>query len=243
MNKLFRFRGTINPAPAFTDVTDSINYDNNIIISIKDGIFEIGFDKEENKTEALKIAENYINSWMLRNRIKIDVDFNQTWKPNINNNKDIGLRLNENLSMSDRILSTTMKVGCGYFVINKNDSYAFHNDTDMVKKAQKDETLSLALKYYTETLDHGQVMAGIHKAIEQITIHLDKINNNRLGREELAKMTGENKKYVDELMEGVQERRHSFAWLSRKPCKPLDEQESIFRAKKLIEAYAKSITL
>jgi len=242
MNKLFGFRGSINPSSAFTDIIDSINYDNDITISIKNGVFEVGFDKEGNREEASKIANNYINSWMMRNGIKINVDFNQTWKPNINGNKDINIDLHEDLAVHDRVTTTTMSLGCGTFIVNKNDSYSFQNDTDIVKKSQKDETLSLALKYYAETLDHGQVMAGVHKAIEQITIHLDKINNNRLGREELAKMAGENRKYVDELMEGVQERRHSFAWLSRKPCKTLGEQESISRVKKLIEAYAKSIT-
>ncbi len=37
MNKPFGFSGTINPASAFSDVVDYINYDNGIVISIKDG--------------------------------------------------------------------------------------------------------------------------------------------------------------------------------------------------------------
>lgn len=174
---------------------------------------------------------------------KISVDFNKNWRPDISGNQKIGIELNEKLSVSDRVItSTTMKLGCGAFIVNKNDSYSFQNDTDIVKKARKNETLSLVLKYYAETLNPDQEKIGVHRAIEQIIKYLGK-GNDRSGREILAKMAGENEQYVKDLMEGIQERRHSLAWLTFKKCKFLSEQESISRAKKLIEAYANSITL
>jgi len=66
MNKPFGFRGTLTPQSAFKDVADDLVFES-ILVSIKDGVFEVGYDQEEEKERAMKIANALVASWSKRN--------------------------------------------------------------------------------------------------------------------------------------------------------------------------------
>lgn len=239
-NKSFGIRGVIDPP--IKDINDDFSYENGIFISIHNGVFEVGYDKENDEDSVRKIADTFIAAWSFRN-FKVVVNFNQTWKPDSHKNRIISVFVNDQIFVKDRVTTTTtLKMEMSYVVKQTNDSYNFSNDIDIVRKADNDETLSLVLGYfYSEVLDEGQIMSGVHKAIEQITKHLGS-GNDQLGRQLLAKLADCDKEYIDNLMTFVQKQRHSKIWLVFKKIwqsKPVfSTEECITGVKKLIQAYA-----
>lgn len=242
-NKPFGIRGKISHIAK--DVHDVFSYEGGIFISIHNGIFEVGYDKEEDENKVRKIADIFMAIWSLRN-FKVSVDFNQNWKQDSRKNMIIGVSVNDSISIKDRIITTTiLKKEMSYVVKQSSDSYNFSNDIDMVKKAEKDDTLFLALDYfYNEVLNENQTMNGVHKIIEQITKHLGS-GDDKTGRQLLAKLASCDKQYIDNLMTFVQKQRHSKIWLVLNrifDAKPVfSAEECIDGVKKLINAYATSI--
>lgn len=246
-NKAFGIRGSIYPLNLIKDIDDDFIYENRIFISIHKGVFEACYDNEEDESSVRKIADIFIVAWSLRN-FKIVVDFNQSWKFDSHKNKIIGVSVNDSIFIKDRvIITTTLKKGMSYVVKQTNDSYNFSNDIDIVRKAEKDETLFLILGYfYNEVLNENQMMSGVHKIIEQITKHLGN-GNDKVGRLLLAKLASCDKEYIDNLMTFVQKQRHSKIWLVLKRILPIKQvfsaEECVTGVKKLIQAYAASVNI
>ena len=233
-NKPFGIRGDINPP--IKDIDDDFVYDNGISISVHDGVFEVGYDREEDENRARKIAAIFINEWSFSN-FKICVDFNQSWKLDSHGNKTIGISVHDSLSVKDRvIITTTTKIGMSYVVKQKHDSYSFTNNINIVKKAEKDSTLFLVLGYFCdEVLGAERPKVGVYKIVEELSKKVG-------GKKQLAQLVGQNQKYVDAITESVQDHRHALAWLVLKRVKlTISEQECIERAKKLIRAHADSL--
>lgn len=244
MNKPFGFRGTLAPQSAFKEVVDVLNF-GNILVSIKNGIFEVGYDQEDEKERALIIANALIASWSKRNNIKIKVDFNQSWKVELDGSKFIGLDLHDGIKVTDHVITNTVTIrGKGHIIKHYADSYSFANDIGIVRKAEKDKTLELALGYfYREVVDDKRPMYGIHKAVEQIVKHLPGKNEDEK-RNNLAAITGHSRLYIDDLMSSIQTQRHSEEWLRlEKVGKIIEDRECIERAKNLIDGYAGSLSV
>ena len=241
MNKLYGFRGSSELIPK--DVNESFSYDKGIEFSIHDGIIEVGYDNVNDESDARVAAEALIAGWSIRNQ-KLDIDFNQSWKSAENGHRAISVSLSENMTVTDRVATTTVHIkGLAYIVTGRSDTAGFAQDVYTALKAKNDQALALALKYlHDEGLDRRTSAVGIHKAIEQLTITLGS-GNISAGRTKLAQLAGVSRQYVDELMESVQEDRHSRSWLSRGgTVRKIDDAECLTRAKTLISRYADSLT-
>lgn len=242
--KPFGFRGTLTPKSAFKEIEENHSF-KNILVSIKNGIFEVGYDKEDEKDRALKIANALIASWSKRNNIKIEIEFNQSWQVKPGTNKFIAMGLHDEVKAVDQVVTTTvtMKV-MAYIVKSHSNSYSFTEDIEIAKKAETDETLAEALKHFhDEVIDHKKPMYGIHKAIEQIIKHMPGKNENEK-RNKLAEITGYDRLYIDDLMTSIQVERHSKEWLRlHKIGKIIEDKECIERAKNLIDGYTTSLTV
>ncbi len=247
MEKPFGSRGSLTPSAAFKDIEETFNIDR-IGFSIKNSIFEVGYDQDSDKERALKIANALIASWSKRNGIKAEYNFNQTWMTQPSEGKSLGINLSEEVPVRERVITTTVTTkGMAYIVRSKTDSYSFANDVEMAKKAEKDETLTLALKYFhDEVIGDERPMIGIHKAIEQIINSLPGKDGNEK-RDKLAQIAGCTRQYIDELMSSVQFQRHSVKWLLEwlelrlrqgKSTKIINVEECKARAVNLIDAYA-----
>lgn len=245
MNKPFGIRGAIIPNTVCKNINKTYSIDE-IDIQIKDDIFEVGYDTQSDETKARHIAQNMINSWQLRNGIKISVDFNQSWKMESSGSKTIGINLSDSTTASDRVMMVTTTThiikGMAYIIKKESDSFSFDDDVKMAEKALKDQPLSEALEYFGSEVVQGQrPLYGIHKAIELLMKHLGNGNEHK-GRRKLATLAGKTETYISELTETAQTQRHSSIWLTTQGVKKiLNEVECKERAKTLIEAYSKTI--
>lgn len=240
MEKPFGFRGIITPP--IKNLNEDIPYNDGISVSIRDGVFEVGYDKEGDEEKAHRVADNFIAAWAFRTGFKISVNFDQTWKPSSTGGKHVSISLSEKIRVSDRITTSVIRKELTYVVKQKSDSYSFLNDVTLVKRATEDETLSLALNYfYSDAYDEKHAMGGMHKAIEQITKHLGD-GDDKKGRTILAGLVGRDVSYINELMTSVQKQRHSKIWWVRQNQKPsIDQGECLNRTRQLIDAYASSL--
>lgn len=243
MNKSFGFRGMLKPQSLFKDVQDNILY-GNILIFVNNGIMEVGYDREDEKSRALKIANLFIANSSKRNNTHIDVDFNEAWRIKPGGNRDISISVGEEITLNDRVVMNTVSImGVANIVNVHSDSYSFTNDIESVRKAVQDETLALALKYYhEEVVSHKRPMYGIHKAIEQIIKHMPGKSDDEK-RNNLAAITGYDRTYIDELMESIQVQRHSEEYVRlKKVRKIITDQECIERAVNIIDKYSASLS-
>lgn len=234
--KPFGISGSLSHSSIFRDIEDNILYDEGLVVSRHNEILAVGFDKKEDRGRAEKIAKEYIVSWSFRNNIKVDVIFNSSWEPDTSGNLVSKSEFHESVTLHDRVIITVIKKELGYTVKQASDSYNFENDTNLVKKAEGDPTLSLILEYfYNEVMDAPRPKVGIYRILEELEKKLG-------GRESLARIVGEKKIYVDDIMQTVQEHRHSLVWLISKKVKVvLSQQECLDRTRRLIDAYIKSI--
>jgi hypothetical protein len=231
MNTLYGIRGNIKPE--LKDLKNDFLYDDIFSIHIDSGLFEIGFEKSTDKERAYKIGETFIQSFNSRTGLKLEVDFNGSWKPDIKGNRVSNFSLSDSVGISDRQkITTTVQIkGMAYIVKPEYDSYNFSNDIEMVLKAEKDETLSKALKYYSEeVLGDDKPLYGIYKALEEMTKKLS-------GAKELAKLVGESEKFVSEIKQTAQSTRHART----SAPKVLSESECRARIQRLLNAYAKTL--
>lgn len=240
--KLFGFNGTIIPTSAVKDLNDEWEQ-NGIFFSIQNGVFEITFSSKKEEEKALCIAKLFIQAWNFRHDTKLTVNFNHFWEPKDNGDTVHDLSLTENVKLTERVIMThitTHKLSCGIMarIVNKFDSASFFADQSLVEKCVKDESLRRVLEFYSEeVVDEKRSLYGIYKALEILIEKLKAGGNKGDGMEALGKLTGETKKYVEEVIESTQSQRHAIT-----PARSLlSEQECRNRARRLIEAYADSI--
>ena len=107
-DKPFGIRGGLTPPEAFKDIKNDIPYDGGVIVSVHDKIIEVGYDREEDKEHAEKIAHDHLVLWSFRNGIKVEALLNMSWKPNANGHRDIGIELHETVKVSERITTTVI---------------------------------------------------------------------------------------------------------------------------------------
>lgn len=231
MNTLYGIRGAIKSTHInISDLIENITL-GEFKILVQDNIIEVGFENFDASENAYKVARLFLHSWSLRNGSKVTADFNQSWQPQNSTGRLHKITLTDEIGISDRIVTTAKIVKSLQYVIkSRHDCNEFSNDIDMVSKAIIDSTLESALEYFCqEVLDCERPLYGVYKAIEII--------KNEVGIEELAKLVGEDKKYVTDVMQSAQQTRHAVT-----PAKSvLSESECKSRAKILIEAYAKSL--
>lgn len=243
MNKSFGFRGSITSQSAVKDIDDKLLF-GNIEVSVENSVFEVGFDNESERDEAMKIANSLLASWSLRNSVLISVDFNQSWRTQPSSNRSVSIKVSDEIHANDRVITTSVIMkGMTYIIKPIGDNYSFANDVRIAQRAVKDETLFLALKYFhKEVVGKKCPMYGIHKAIEQITKHMPGKNETER-RTNLANIVKQDKSYIDDLMTTIQIQRHSKEWLKfKKVRKIIDDLECKSRATNIINAYANSIT-
>lgn len=237
MNRPYGFTGTIFPKSVCENTNENFTVDN-IQISIKDCVFEVGYDDINDEDKARLVPQLFINSWMLRNNVKLKVDFNASWKMNAQGGKDIKIHLSDAGKVravlhSPTVITTVKKKNMTYVVKNRGSNYDFSHDKKTVEKALKDSTLQKALLFFAnEVVEDDRPLYGIYKALEVITDHLPGD-----GRRELARLVDQKKDYVSDIMETANYHRHSKPQGRNK----LSESECRERARKLIEAYANSL--
>lgn len=220
------------------DIAEEFEKDG-IKIKVVNGIMEVGYDKEEDGEKAKKIVQLYINSQNLRSGKKVTADFNHTWRPNASGGADYRISLSDTLNVDERVQAQIqthqVSISGRAYIVNQqmHDSASFSNDSAMVDKALKDEILDKALGYFSEeVVDNDRPLYGVYKAIEVITKHL-----GRDGRKKLAALAGKSKKYISDLMETTNTKRHAItdarSLITDNECKE--------RAKVLIQSYANSL--
>jgi hypothetical protein len=236
-DKPFGIRGDLIPIGDFKEINEDITHDGGLVVSIHDGIFEIGYENETEKIRAQKIAEEYIAWWSFRNVRKISVNLNMSWKPDGKGHRRVEIMLVENIGINDRLITTVIKKEMSYVVKQHADSYCFSNDVELVKKAENDEVLSLVLKYYyDEVLNADHPKVGVYRIVEELEKKMG-------GIEQLAALVGKGKKFITDIRRSTQNHRHAFLFLGRSWRPSLSEQECVERARLLIQSYAALICL
>ncbi len=237
MNTTYGLRAELQGYP-WKDIAEEFEV-HGIKIKVAVGIMEVGYDKQEDGAKAKKIAQLYLNSQSLRNGKRITADFNHAWRPNTAGGRDLSMTLNDQINMNDRlqVQSQTHQAsitGRAYIVnAQMHDSASFTNDSAMVDKALKDKVLAEALDYFSkEVVNNDRPLYDVYKSVEVITKHL-----GEGGRKKLAALAGKPVKYVSDLMETTNSKRHAVT----DARKLLEDNECKDRAKVLIEAYASTI--
>lgn len=137
--KPYGIRSALNEA-GLKDISEDIDFGGGVVVSVHDGIIEVGFDNESDVEKAKETANNLISSWVLNNGIKITPDFNVSWRRDSNSNRAIGLSLYEDIGVRDRVVTTTIVVLPARYVVRTGDSYSFNTYFDIAKKAEKDKS-------------------------------------------------------------------------------------------------------
>jgi hypothetical protein len=116
------------------------------------------------------------------------------------------------------------------------DSASFTGDAPMLQKAQRYAALKSALLYYSqEVVDDDRPLYGVYKALEAMIDHLGQ--NQSDGRRALARLAGQPRSYIDDVMQTAQVRRHHRTTGTRR----LTDEECRQRAKLLIDIFARSL--
>ena len=243
MNKPYGNRGKIENFP-FNDLRETIYSSDSLEIEISEGTLSVGVDDESNLQEANKIAKIWLNAWSLRQNIKTKIIFNHRWVTQGDGSKMHYLEIKETLTPIGRIyldkVTPQENIQAKVQITNQKifDSASFTPDLDIVNKALNNDALRSALHYFNdEVVDDDRPLYGIFKSIEAITKYLKK-NGAKKGREELARIVGEEPKFVNDVMETANASRHHEDKNSRVL---LSEKECRNRAVVLIRAFARSL--
>jgi len=230
MNKPFGIRGSLQPP--IKDIENKFNFDA-FSISIKDGVFEIGFDNAEDEEQARILVRQLLDSWSFRNNHKIEVNLNQKWKPLPEGKRHIEIELHEHIGISDRVMTTVISERMAYVVVQSEDSYHFSNDIEMVRKASSNEALASALSFYSgEVLESQRPLYGLYKAIEVMSREVG-------GDSQLASLINQPKRFVEDIKQTAQPTRHAYTPANEK----LTESECRERVRRLLGAFADSINI
>jgi len=239
MTKQFGTQGTIDNFP-FKDLEETLHDNDGVEIEVKNGVLYIGVDDEVKLETAKEIARFYLSLWSKRQNIKLSVNFNHSWKVNIDGVKETTLVFNDSIKLVDRIQTTsTHEVhiqGKSRIVTQEmHDSVSFKNDLAMFIKANKHPVLKKAIQHFSEeVVDDNRPLYGVYKALEAITKHLD----SNSGRKKLADLAGQPYSYVNDVMQTTQTVRHD----STNATRILDDAECQRRAKILIDVFSNSLS-
>jgi hypothetical protein len=227
----FGWRGQIEPAVVQIDpIEDSLA--DTIKITIKDHVLEVGYQNEEDSERAIQLAKQFINAWIFDHDSKITVDLNQSWQVREDGGKAFAVYGTATLIAGGSITISGQVVDSDGNVVKQQNQNII-----LMRKAASDNVLSKALKYYTEeVVDQDRPLYGVYKAIEELTSHLGELHKTN-GKECLAKLVGQNRSFVSDLMETTQLQRHARTTARSR----LTEQECRSRAKTLIQGYANSL--
>ena len=237
MEKEFGMSGALENYP-WPDVDDRLEVDG-IVVKVHGGQMEVLYDSETDMATAKRVANTFLDSYILRTNYKVTVNFNHFWRRTSSGATHHSLGLAADVKLTERVQVVRQRTITGTARIvtqEMHDNASFTNDSEMVRKALHDPTLMKALRYFAdEVVSTDQPLAGVYKAIETITNHL---GGARFGRPELARLAGKSSSYVGDLMQATQATRHANTPATVR----LSEAECQLRAKVLIEAYAGSIS-
>ncbi len=239
MNKRFGAQGEIVGFP-FRDLQETFYNQNGIELEIKDGVLYVGVEDRSKLDEAKERGQLHLSAWSARHDIKLSVTFNHTWETNTQGGQDHSLTLEDRARAIDRVqvqvTTHQIQLPMSYVVVPQQtrDSASFTNDEVMVQKALRHPVLKSTLLYYSqEVVDDERPLYGVYKALEAMIESL----SGRDRRRELARLAGEPRSYVDDVMQTAQVRRHHSTPGTRR----LSDEECRQRAKVLIEAFANSV--
>jgi hypothetical protein len=235
MDTPYGLRGSIIPQAPFQGHHETL-HSGPFIISLDDGVLEVGFDDETLTAAARESVRDYLRAASLERGQRFTVDLNQSWRKTLDGSKQIGIQLSETLTphIGETLRITTVTKAGKVSNVLTYDSRNLADHTALVEKCQRDPALLSALRYFgDEIIQDDLPLYGIYKAIEALTSKWGKD-----GRRELAALLNENKKYVDDVMQTAQTIRHHADPNARAV---LTENECRARAKKLILAYANAV--
>lgn len=236
MNKPFGLSAKLQ-GHLWKDMSEELEKDG-ITLKIHKGLIEVEYENEKDEQKARKIAQLYIYSHSLRMGKRLKANFNHSWKSQSTGGTSHTIELTEKMNLSDRVqIGQTHQVSItakAYIVSQQMyDSASFSNDSSMVDKALNNLVLEKSLEYFAEeVVDDDRPSYGIYKALEVI---INQFGKN--GRKKLGLLAGKNKKYISEVMETTNTKRHADSHAR----KLLNDNECIERARILIEAYARSL--
>ncbi len=182
----FGRRGQIEPSTVQVEPIDDVLAEN-IRITIKDNVLEVGYQHGEDSERAIQLAKQFITAWIFDHDCKIAVDLSQSWQVREDGSKAWVVHAEAIAIMGAGAVSVTGQVidASGNVVKQPN------HDIALMHKAANDDVLSKALKYYTEeVVDHSRPLYGVYKAIEELTTHLSEMHKTD-GREYLGKLAGQ----------------------------------------------------
>lgn len=225
-SKPYGIRGELSEPEVFKTHKEKWTKDG-IDFLIENSCIEIGFDNPDQEELAREIADNYVLAWSIKNNCSLKIEYNISWEPN-SGKRLIKMGLEDKVDLSEHI--TTVTSDRKMHIVGTSDSISFIENEDLVNKSLSDSILAEALKYYSEEIvGDDNPLYGIYKSIEVI--------KKSVGTKILAKIAGVNKKYISDVMQTTQIKRHAV----HKARRILTDGECKERAKKLILAYAESI--
>lgn len=228
----FGWRGQIEPSTVRVEPIEDLLAEN-IKITIKDQVLEVGYQNEKDSERAIELAKQFLTAWIFDHDCKISVDLSQSWRVRDDGSKAFVVHASGTLAVGVSITATAQVMDATGTIVKQPN-----RDLALMLKAANDDALSKALKYYTdEVVDQDRPLYGVYKALEELTNYLSDLHKTD-GREYLGKLAGQNRKYVSDLMETTQLQRHART----NARSHLTEQECQSRAKALIQAYANSLS-
>ena len=224
--KHFTLTGTIQPQTLFKGRSESFQIDN-FEVTLTDGRIEVSYDAPETETGAREAAKSLVEAMSTRE--------GQPYKLALEGISEE--YINASLSFapegSEPVHKVTKQIRLRYVVAKPPDANLITESLGLMKKCKSDRNLAEAVEYYNEALGDDNSLYAIHKAVEALTHAMG-------GQEQLAKLVGEPKKYVNDITQTAQLKRHSFS-ANRGAQKLLSEEECVKRTNKLILAYANKI--
>ena len=241
MNKPYGAQGEILNFP-FKDLQETFYDQDGIELTVDGGVLSVGVDDRHTLEEAKELAQLYLAAWTVRQDIKVQVTFNHVWEPNQQGGQHHSLTLEDRVRAVDRVqvhvTTHRIQLPLTYTVVSQQmrDSASFTGDAPMLQKAQRYAALKSALLYYSqEVVDDDRPLYGVYKALEAMIDHL--AQNQSDGRRALARLAGQPRSYVDDVMQTAQVRRHHRTTGTRR----LTDEECRQRAKLLIDTFARSL--
>jgi hypothetical protein len=201
-------------------------------------VIEIGYNDAAEEDRAREIVRQCLAGLTLERGVRYTADLNQSWETKTGGGEHVRVSIHDSFHLDDTVRTTTVTLGGKTRIVTADyDSTMVSNAADLAKKSLGDPTLAKALTFYSEeVVDDDRPLYGVYKAIEALTQALEP--SKGAGRVALAKLVGQGKKYVDDVMETAELTRHHNDPDARLL---LTEAECRNRARILIEAYAKSI--
>jgi hypothetical protein len=201
-------------------------------VTINGDVIEIGFNDSGDQDRAKEIVRRHLAAFSLQSSIGYTTDLNQSWALNPGGINDISISVADRARVDDSVRMTQVTIGGTARVVSPDfESVRVSNGSDLVRKSFRDPALAKALTYFSEeVIDDNRPLYGVYKAFEELRHAVG-------GEENLAKLVGQTKSYVEAIRRTTQLTRHAITQATQ----ALTEAECCMRMRILIEAYAKSI--